>query len=248
VLVLNTNTRRETGREAQLGNIKAAKTVSEVLRTCLGPKAMLKMILSQSGSTVITNDGNAILREVNVEHPAAKSMIDLSRSQDEEVGDGTTSVIILTGEILSMAEPWIEKKMHPRIIISGYMRALTEALDYLKTISKPVEVKSDADMKGVLKTCLGTKFASNWSELMVDLALQAVRIISTEENGKRDIDTKRYLKIEKIPGGEINDSYVVSGVVMEKDITHSKMRRKIANPRVVLLDCNLEFKKKPKSS
>lgn len=123
------------------------------------------------------------------------------------------------------------------------MRALTEALDYLKTISKPVEVKSDADMKGVLKTCLGTKFASNWSELMVDLALQAVRIISTEENGKRDIDTKRYLKIEKIPGGEINDSYVVSGVVMEKDITHSKMRRKIANPRVVLLDCNLEFKK-----
>jgi T-complex protein 1 subunit gamma len=141
VLVLNTNTKRETGREAQIGNIKAAKTVADVLRTCLGPKAMLKMILSQSGSIVITNDGNAVLREVNVEHPAAKCMIDLSRSQDEEVGDGTTSVIILAGEILSMAEPWIEKKMHPRIIISGYMRAMNDALEYLKTLSKNVDAK-----------------------------------------------------------------------------------------------------------
>jgi len=102
---------------------------------------MLKMILSQSGGIVITNDGNAVLREVNVEHPAAKSMIDLSRSQDEEVGDGTTSVIILAGEILSMAEPWIEKKMHPRIIISGYMRAMNDALEYLKTLSKNVDAK-----------------------------------------------------------------------------------------------------------
>lgn len=243
VLVLNANTKRETGREAQLGNIKAAKTVADVLRTCLGPKAMLKMILSQSGGIVITNDGNAVLREVNVEHPAAKSMIDLSRSQDEEVGDGTTSVIILAGEILSMAEPWIEKKMHPRIIISGYMRAMNDALEYLKTLSKNVDAKNDADMKQVLKTCLGTKFAHNWSDLMVDLALQAVRFVATEENGRKEVDVKRYLKIEKIPGGEISESCVVPGVVIEKDVTHAKMRRKIVNPRIIVLDCNLEFKK-----
>jgi T-complex protein 1 subunit gamma len=123
------------------------------------------------------------------------------------------------------------------------MRAMTDALEYLKVISKAVEIKSDADMKQVLKTCLGTKFAHNWSDLMVDLALQSVRLVSTEENGRKEIDVKRYLKIEKIPGGEIYESCVVPGVVIEKDITHSKMRRKIVNPRVILLDCNLEFKK-----
>jgi len=243
VLVLNTNTKRETGREAQLGNIKAAKTVADVLRTCLGPKAMLKMILSQSGSIVITNDGNAILREVNVEHPAAKSMIDLSRSQDEEVGDGTTSVIILAGEILSMAEPWIEKKMHPRIIIGGYLRAMNDALDHLKSIAKVIDYKNDVEVKTVIRSCLNTKFVHTWSDLMCDLALQAVRAISVDENGRREVDIKHYCKIEKIPGGEISDSCVIPGVVIEKDITHSKMRRKIVNPKIILLDCNLEYKK-----
>jgi len=243
VLVLNANTKRKTGREAQLGNIKEAKTVSDVIRTCLGPKAMLKMILSQSGSIVLTNDGNTILRELNVSHPAAKSMIDLSRAQDEEVGDGTTSVIILAGEMLSMAEPWIEKKMHPRIIISGYMRAMNDALDHLKTISKSVDFKNDAEIKSVLKSCLSTKFSHTWSDLMCDLALQAVRMIAVDENGRKEVDIKRYCRIEKIPGGEITDSCVIPGVVIEKDITHSKMRRKIVNPRIILLDCNLEYKK-----
>uniref|UniRef100_A0A6B2L1C4 T-complex protein 1 subunit gamma n=1 Tax=Arcella intermedia TaxID=1963864 RepID=A0A6B2L1C4_9EUKA len=204
---------------------------------------MLKMILSQSGGIVITNDGNAILREVNVAHPAAKSMIDLSRSQDEEVGDGTTSVIILAGEILSMSEPWIEKKMHPRIIIGAYMRAMNDALEHLKAISKPIDYKNDAEVKVVLKSCLGTKFTNTWSDKMVDLALQAVRMITVDENGRREVDIKRYCKVEKIPGGEVLDSCVIPGVVIEKDVTHSKMRRKIVNPRIILLDCNLEFKK-----
>eukprot|EP01123_Difflugia_compressa_P002704 TRINITY_DN1348_c0_g1_i2.p1 TRINITY_DN1348_c0_g1~~TRINITY_DN1348_c0_g1_i2.p1 ORF type:complete len:560 (+),score=106.11 TRINITY_DN1348_c0_g1_i2:31-1680(+) len=243
VLVLNATTKRETGREAQIGNIKAAKTVADVVRTCLGPRAMLKMILSQSGNIVITNDGNAILREVNVSHPAAKSMIDLSRSQDDEVGDGTTSVIVLAGEILSMAEPWIEKKMHPRIIINGYTRAMNDALEHLKSISKYIDYKNDAEVKTVVKSCIGTKFAHTWSDLMCDLAIQAVRMVTVEENGKREIDIKRYCRIEKIPGGEMTECHVVPGVVIEKDITHSKMRRKILNPRIILLDCNLEYKK-----
>jgi len=243
VLVLNANTKRETGREAQIGNIKAAKTVADVIRTCLGPKAMLKMILSQSGSIVMTNDGNAILRELNVAHPAAKCMIDLSRSQDEKVGDGTTSVIILAGEILSMAEPWIEKKMHPRIIIGGYMRAMNDALEHLKTIAKTIDYKNDAEMKTVIKSCLGTKFFHTWGDLMCDLALQAVRTILVDEGGRKEVDIKRYCKIEKIPGGEITDSCVVPGVIIEKDITHPKMRRKIVLPRIILLDCNLEYKK-----
>merc|ERR1719209_2745446 len=122
-LVLNKNTKREDGRQAQRTNISAAKAVASIVRTTLGPKAMLKMLLDPMGGIVLTNDGNAILREVDVGHPAAKNMIELSRAQDEEVGDGTTSVIILAGEMLSVAEPLLEKEIHPTIIVSAYLKA-----------------------------------------------------------------------------------------------------------------------------
>ena len=122
VMVLNQNTQRSTGREAQLQNIQAAMAVADIIRTTLGPRSMLKMLLDPMGGIVMTNDGNCILREVDVSHPTAKSMIELSRAQDEEVGDGTTSVIILAGEILSMAEPFLKKKIHPTVIVQGYNR------------------------------------------------------------------------------------------------------------------------------
>merc|ERR1719245_1511898 len=139
VFVMNKNTQREVGRKAQLTNIQAGKTVASIVRTTLGPRAMLKMLLDPMGGIVMTNDGNAILREVDVSHPAAKNMIELSRAQDEEVGDGTTSVIILAGEMLSVAGPLLEKKLHPTLIVSGYMRALDDALVLLKEISYPVD-------------------------------------------------------------------------------------------------------------
>lgn len=170
-------------------------------------------------------------------------MIELSRAQDEEVGDGTTSVIILAGEILSMAEPWLEKKVHPRVIIGGYLRAMQDALDHVRAISKAVDTKNDAEMKAIIKSCIGTKFVSRWSDLMCDLALKAVRLITVEEGGKKEVDLKRYCRIEKIPGGDITESVVIPGVVIPKDVTHSKMRRRIENPRVILLDCSLEYNK-----
>merc|ERR1719231_2033887 len=132
VLVMNKNTKRDTGKKAQLTNIQAGKTVAGIVRTTLGPRAMLKMLLDPMGGIVMTNDGNAILREVDVSHPAAKNMIELSRAQDEEVGDGTTSVIILAGEMLGVAEPLLEKNIHPTVIVSGYMKALEDALKILK--------------------------------------------------------------------------------------------------------------------
>merc|ERR1719493_406154 len=135
VFVLNKNTKREQGRKAQVTNIHAGKTVAGIVRTTLGPRAMLKMLLDPMGGIVMTNDGNAILREVDVTHPAAKNMIELSRAQDEEVGDGTTSVIILAGEFLGVAEPLLEKKLHPTLIVSGYMQALNDALKELKEIA-----------------------------------------------------------------------------------------------------------------
>eukprot|EP00164_Ancoracysta_twista_P000774 GFYU01001018.1.p1 GENE.GFYU01001018.1~~GFYU01001018.1.p1 ORF type:complete len:558 (+),score=180.84 GFYU01001018.1:142-1815(+) len=245
VLVMNTNTKRETGRKAQLGNIQAAKAVAEIIRTTLGPKSMLKMLLDPMGGIVMTNDGNAILREIDVSHPAAKSMIELSRTQDEEVGDGTTSVIILAGEMLSAAELYLERNIHPTNIVAGYKRALEDAVKHLESVAFDIDVNDNEKMINIIQSCLGTKFASRWETLMCKLALDAVKTVTIKREGfdKTEIDLKRYAKVEKIPGGELEDSLVINGVMINKDVTHSKMKRKIENPRILLLDCSLEYKK-----
>ncbi|CAE6446159.1 unnamed protein product [Rhizoctonia solani] len=255
VFVMNTTPERQSGRKAQVANITAAKTVADVIRTCLGPKAMLKMILDPMGGILLTNDGNAILREIDVAHPAAKNMIELSRTQDEEVGDGTTSVIILAGEILAHTLPLLERSIHPVRIIAGLNAALATALDTVNRISIPINTDSDDDMLALIKTAIGTKFVARWSDLMCSLALKAVRTVTQggeavqgvggvqTVNGMTTIDIKRYARVEKVPGGTIEESQVLSGVLINKDITHPKMRRRIANPRIVLLDCPLEYKK-----
>lgn len=245
VLVVNTQSgERQTGRKAQLSNIAAAKTVADIIRSCLGPKAMLKMLLDPMGGIVLTNDGHAILREIEVAHPAAKSMIELSRTQDEEVGDGTTSVIILAGEILAHALPHLERNIHPVVIISAFKRALADALEIIEEISVHVDTSDDTAMYQLIASSIGTKFVSRWSKLMCNLALQAVRTVAKEVGtGKMEVDIKRYARVEKVPGGEIEDSQVLDGVMLNKDITHPKMKRKIENPRIVLLDCTLEYKK-----
>jgi len=243
VVVLNTNTKREQGRKAQLGNISAGKAVSDVVRTCLGPRAMLKMVLDAMGGIVLTNDGNAILREIDVNHPAAKSMIELSRAQDENVGDGTTSVIILAGEVLSMAESWIEKGTHPRLIIGGYTKALEDALTTIDKLAVRVDLNNRSELLKIVQSCIGTKFISRWSDLMCNLALDAVLAVTLQDGDRKEIDIKRYAKVEKIPGGDITECRVVSGVMFNKDVTHAQMRRKIENPRIILLDCPLEYKK-----
>ncbi|KAI3328052.1 T-complex protein 1 [Xylariaceae sp. AK1471] len=245
VLVMNTQSgERQTGRKAQLSNIAAAKTVADIIRSCLGPKAMLKMLLDPMGGIVLTNDGHAILREIEVSHPAAKSMIELSRTQDEEVGDGTTTVIILGGEILAQALPQLERNIHPVIIISAFKHALKDALEIIDDISLPIDIDDNKAMNNLISSSIGTKFVSRWSDLMCSLALKAVRTVSWQiNNGKQEVDIKRYARVEKVPGGEIEDSRVLDGVMLNKDITHPKMRRKIENPRIVLLDCPLEYKK-----
>ncbi|XP_065672398.1 T-complex protein 1 subunit gamma isoform X2 [Hydra vulgaris] len=244
IMVLNQNTKRESGRKVQMSNIDAAKTVADIIRTCLGPKAMLKMLMDPMGGIVMTNDGNAILREIQVQHPAAKTMLEISRTQDEEVGDGTTSVVILAGEVLSVAAQFIEDKIHPTVIIAAYRKALDDLLDVLKEqISVPVDVNNDEEMLNILKSCLGTKFMHSWSELACSMALKATRTCLTDKNGRREIDIKRYTKVEKIPGGMLEDSCVLDGIMLNKDVVHPRMSRRIENPRILLLDCNLEFKK-----
>ncbi|KXT00925.1 hypothetical protein AC578_5705 [Pseudocercospora eumusae] len=245
VVVMNTATGdRQTGRQAQKSNITAAKTVADIIRSCLGPKAMLKMLLDPMGGIVLTNDGHAILREIEVAHPAAKSMIELARTQDEEVGDGTTTVIILAGEILALSLPQLERNIHPVVIIQAFKRALADALKIIQDVSIPVDINDNEVMRNLIATSIGTKFTSRYSDLMCDLALAAVRTVTFDAGGgKQEVDIKRYARVEKVPGGEIEDSRVLDGVMLNKDITHPKMRRRIENPRVVLLDCTLEYKK-----
>lgn len=210
------NAQRTTGNKAQMSNIEAAKVMSDVIKTCLGPKAMLKMVIDQMGSIVVTSDGNAVLRELDVAHPAAKSMLEVCRTQDEEVGDGTTSVVVLAGEFLAAAAPLLERKIHPTVIINGYRKALECALKSLSAISVPVDVEDEAKVKSYVKVTLGTKLLGRQTDMIVDLAVQAVKTVTMKKPDARtgmrtEIDIKRYAKVEKIPGGDVADSFVLDG-------------------------------------
>jgi T-complex protein 1 subunit gamma len=189
-------------------------------------------------------DGNAILREIDVAHPAAKSMLELSRGQDEEVGDGTTSVIILAGEMLVVSEPFLTRNMHPTVIVNAYHRALEAALQICDKMATKIDTNDKVQMRDIIRSCIGTKFSSRYGDLVCDLALEAVTRVAVDDGtGKKEIDIKRYAKVEKIPGGELDDCRVLDGVMVEKDVTHPRMRKRIENPRIVLLDCPLEYKK-----
>jgi len=244
-MVLNANTQRETGRSAQISNISAAKAVADIIRSTLGPRSMLKMLLDPMGGIVMTNDGNCILREVDVTHPAAKSMIELSRAQDEEVGDGTTSVIILAGELLALSEPLLNRNLHPTVIVRGLNLALQRCMEICNEIAREVNVEDTEEMFDLVNAAVGTKFSARWNKKMVGMALEAVlKIVKDPGDGRpKEVDIKRYAKVEKVPGGEVDDCKVLAGVMFNKDVTHPKMRRRIENPRILLLDCPLEYKK-----
>ena len=245
VFILNTKTERETGRKAQLANIAATKAIADIIVTTLGPRSMLKMLMDPMGGIVMTNDGHAILREIDCKHPAAKSMIELARMQDEEVGDGTTSVICLTGEMMQVARPFIENNIHPTVIVSAYFKALADITKIIDELAIDINLDDEKDVRKALDSCIGTKFSHRWGTLIVDLALQACRVVlrGTKNLQKLNVELKRFAKIEKVPGGLLEECRVVNGCMLNKDITHPSMRRKIQNPRILLLDCPLEYKK-----
>merc|ERR1719195_1612893 len=180
------------------------------------------------GGIVMTNDGNAILREITVQHPAAKTMIEIARTQDEEVGDGTTSVIILAAEVLGISHQFLEEKIHPTVIIQAYRQALEDAVNMMReTVATPIDLNDKVAVRKVIESCVGTKFISKWSDLACDIAMEAVKTVTVEsQGGKREIDIKRYAKVEKLPGGAIEDSQVLRGVMFNKDVVRPKMRRK----------------------
>lgn len=244
VLVLNTQTQRSQGRKAQLDNIAAAVAVADIIRTTLGPRAMLKMVLDPMGGIVLTNDGNCILREIDCHHPAAKSLIAISRTQDEEVGDGTTSVIVLAGEMMKVATPFLERGMHPTIICGAYMKAMCDAVEFMQRSAKKIDRDSPDDIIKIVRSTIATKFTGKHGDLICRLALDAIKTVATElQDGTLEVDVKRYCRVERIPGGMIDECRVLDGIMLNKDVIHPNMKRRIENPRILLLDCGLEYKK-----
>merc|ERR1712032_183286 len=182
------------------------------------------------GGIVMTNDGNAILREITVQHPAAKTMIEIARTQDEEVGDGTTSVIVLAAEMLGVSHQFLEEKMHPTVVIQAYRQALEDAAVILRdNVATKIDLDDAVAVRKVIQSCVGTKFIAKWSDLACDIAMDAVKTVTMAVGEKKEIDIKRYAKVEKIPGGTIEDSSVLKGVMFNKDVTHPKMKRKNVN-------------------
>ncbi|KAH0569688.1 TCP-1 chaperonin subunit gamma [Spironucleus salmonicida] len=241
VFVINENSKRERGDTARQNNIKASTTVADIIRSTLGPRSMLKMILDPAGGIVMTNDGNAILREVDVAHPAAKSMIELARGQDEQCGDGSTGVVVLTGEIIASCEKLV-KQMHPIVLTQN----LQECLEFINTQISGKEVENSKENAiQVINNCLNTKFSSNWGDLIVNMAFQAVKIVQNQMKfcDATDIDIKRFARVEKIPGGAVDDCQIIRGCVLNKDIIHPSMPKSLQNPRILLLDATLEYKK-----
>ena len=240
VIILK-DTRRETGHEAISNNIMAARAVANAVRSTMGPKGMDKLLVDSIGDVTITNDGVTILKEMDVQHPAAKMLIEAAKTQDKEVGDGTTTVAVLAGELLKKAEVLLDQKLHPTVIVQGYRMAAEKAIEIVKSISFDVSEKDRDLLEKIAKTAMTGKLAESpdnkISKFAVDLVLNATETY----NGKKSFDMDR-VNVEKKVGESTQDSEIIEGVVIDKEIVHQNMPRKIVNAKVALLSCAIESK------
>ncbi len=240
IFILPEGTMRNTGRTAQKANISAAKAVADTVRTTLGPKGMDKMLVDSIGDVVITNDGVTILDEMEIEHPAAKMMVEIAKVQEDEVGDGTTTAVVLGGELLKSAEALLDKNIHPTVIAKGYKMASEQAQIILNELSKPILLKDTDSLKKIAMTAMTGKNVEIAREKLADIALSAVLKIAGSD-GKNELD-RDDIKIEKKEGGGIDDSQMIDGVVIDKEKVHADMPKSIKNAKIALLDCALEIK------
>ncbi len=241
VLILPEGALRTTGKDAQRNNIAAAKAVADAVRSVLGPKGMDKMLVDSIGDIVITNDGVTILEEMEIEHPAAKMMVEVAKTQNEEVGDGTTTAVILAGELLKQAEALLDQNIHPTIIARGYKIAMDEALKVLNEIAKPVTMDDIETLKKIAITSLSGKSVEKGSPKVAQLVVDAVRTVAQKTNGTIVVDDDN-IKREKKHGGSSDDTVLVKGVVIDKEIVHPAMPKKVNDAKILLLDVALEVK------
>ncbi len=242
ILVLKEGTGRTTGKEAQKNNIMAAKIVAETVKTTLGPRGMDKMLVSSLGDVTITNDGATILKELDVQHPAAKMLVEVAKTQDNEVGDGTTTSVILAGELLSKAENLLDQNVHPTVIIDGYKKAGDKAQEAVNQMAISVNIKDEKQLLNVALTSMGSKGITGAKDHFAKLAVEAVKQVAEEVNGKvkADIDL---IKIVKKHGKSLEDTELVKGMVLDKEVASSQMPKRVEKAKIALLNAKLEIEK-----
>jgi thermosome len=242
ILILKEGTTRARGREAQHANITAARIIAESVKSSLGPKGMDKMLVDSFGDVTITNDGATILDEVDVQHPAAKMMVEVAKTQDDEVGDGTTTAVVLAGELLAKAEELIDKDVHPTIIVDGYRDAAEKALEFLEEIAIKTNPTDREFLKKVAKVSVASKLLSEYKDYIADLTVDAVLQVAekTPEGYRVDIDD---IKVEKKAGESLIDTKLIKGIVLDKEVVHPGMPKRIENAKIALLNCPLEIEK-----
>ncbi len=242
IIVLKEGTRREKGKGAQSNNIMAARAISDAVKSTLGPKGMDKMLVDSMGDVVVTNDGATILKEIDVEHPAAKMIVEVAKSQDEECGDGTTSAVILTGELLKYAGELLEQNIHPTVICGGYKLAAGKAVETLNKLAITIKAGDKKTLKDIAMTSMASKGASGEKELLADVVVDSVTSIAEKINNKTYVDLDN-IQIQKKQGGGIANTEIIKGIILDKERVHEGMPKHIKNAKIALVNAALEVKK-----
>lgn len=244
ILLLKEGTSETKGDRAQKNNINAAKTIAEIVRSSLGPRGMDKMLVSSIGDITITNDGATILKEIDVEHPAAKMMVEISKATDSEVGDGTTSTVVLAGSLIEKAEELINKQVHPTVVVDGFKKASQKSIDTLREIAVKVNPQDRDFLNKIARISMASKMVSansqHLSSIVVDAALAVSEKIAEDDKFKIDIDN---IKVEKKAGGSVQDTQIIHGLVLDKEVVHGGMPKQVHNAKIALVNSALEIEK-----
>ena len=242
IVILKEGTKRDKGKDAQFNNIAAARTISDAVRSSLGPRGMDKMLVDSMGDVVITNDGVTILKEIDVQHPAAKMLVEVAKTQDQEVGDGTTTSVILAGELLKKAVDMVDANVHPTIIASGYRLANAEAQKILIDISKKVSYDDDKLLKQIAEVSMNSKQVNASKDFFSDLVVDAVKTIAEKTKDGYTVDLNNIQTVKKT-GSSMDETELVKGLIIDKEPVHSAMPKSIKNPKIALIDAAFEVKK-----
>ncbi len=242
ILILKEGASETKGREAQKNNINAAKTVAEIVRTSLGPRGMDKMLVDSLGDVTITNDGATILKEIDVQHPAAKMMVEISKATDNEVGDGTTSVVVLAGSLIEKAEELITKNVHPTVIVDGYRKCAVKSIELLNNIAIKVTNNEKDQLIKIAKTSMQTKLVSKESDDLANIVVTAAQQVSESRNESTKVDLDD-IKVEKKSGGSIKDTKLIKGIVLDKEVVHGGMPKRVEKAKIALINSALEIEK-----
>ncbi|MEM0343493.1 MAG: thermosome subunit beta [Thermoplasmata archaeon] len=242
VLILKEGTKRERGKGAQYNNIAAARAIADAVRSTLGPRGMDKMLVDSMGDVVITNDGVTILKEIDVEHPAAKMLVEVAKTQDEECGDGTTTAVILAGELLKKAESLIEQNVHPTVISGGYRTAAAKARELLEEVAITVDPNDRETLMDIARTAMISKSVSASRDLLADVAVRAVTAVAEKRDGKYYVDDDN-IQIVKKQGGSMDDTKMIAGIIVDKEAVHPAMPKRVEKAKIALVDAALEVKK-----